>query len=198
MPLVAIPLAYWAVGGLIVATGATIAWQQSGGAEATAQAIDNAIDGLTSSNDSADEQAGATATAVTCATCAQNPCAHLACGAPGSQYRGGAHGCMTQPTGDGKDSHHMPARSISPVHPNVGPSIQMDPIDHRRTNSYGATPASNAVLAGQQDMVASGNFIGAQAIDVAEVLAKFPGKYDSAIIQMEAYTACLKQNGIVR
>ena len=138
----------------------------------------------------------ATTSSLTCANCAENPCAHLACGAPGSNYRGGAHGCMATPTGDGRDSHHMPARSISPLHPAVGPASQMDPRDHRLTNSYGRTPATNATLASQQQMIASGNFVSAQAIDVAEVLTKFPGKYDAAIAQMEAYTACLKRNGL--
>jgi hypothetical protein len=143
-------------------------------------------------------QAKAGTQSITCATCAANPCAALACGAPVGEYRGGAHGCMTKPVNDKKDSHHMPADSISPLNREVSPSIQMDPRDHRRTNSYGQRPATNAVLAGQQDMIASGNFMGAQAIDVAEVMAKFPGKYDAAIAQMAAYTACLKQHGIIR
>lgn len=150
--------------------------------------------------DQAADNADAKATAITCATCAQNPCAALACGVRGSKFRGGAHGCMTgtpETKGDVLDSHHMPARSISPLHPDVGPAIQMDPRDHRMTNSYGRSPLSNATLAGQQEMIASGNFIAAQAIDVGEVMAKFPGKYDAAIYQMEAYTACLKRYGII-
>lgn len=143
--------------------------------------------------------AAAAAATVTCATCAQNPCAALACGGPTTgNYRGGAHGCMTLPVGDGKDSHHMPANSISPLPRPVGPSIQMDPRDHRLTNSYGASAATNAVLAGQQQQIQSGNFIAAQAIDVLEIEAKFPGKYTEAIAQMELYTACLKRYGIIR
>jgi len=142
------------------------------------------------------EQAGATTDV--CATCADNPCAHLAGGVPGSKYRGGAHSAMTQPIGDGLDSHHMPADSISPLTRAMSPAIQMDQRDHRRTNSYGGRAQTNAVLAGQQNLINSGNFVAAQAIDVAEVLAKFPGKYDAAIAQMEAYTACLKRNGIIQ
>lgn len=143
-----------------------------------------------------DAQAIAVPTTDVCTTC-QPPCAFLACGAPGSTYRGGAHYCMTQPTGDGRDSHHMPARSISPLPAAMGPAIQMDPRDHYRTNSYGATPRANPILAGQQRMIASGNFMAAQAIDVTEILTKFPGKYDAAIAQMGAYTACLQENGLI-
>uniref|UniRef100_UPI0019805337 hypothetical protein n=1 Tax=Rhizobium sp. FKY42 TaxID=2562310 RepID=UPI0019805337 len=95
------------------------------------------------------------------------------------------------------DSHHMPAKSLSPLHPNVSPAIQMDQRDHRLTNSYGRSPQSNSTLAGQQEMIASGNFMAAQGIDVAEVEAKFPGKYTKAIYQMEAYTTCLKKHGLV-
>ncbi len=105
---------------------------------------------------------------------------------------------MAQPIGDGLDSHHMPADSISTLPRAMGPAIQMDPRDHRRTNSYGGRPQTNGVLAGQQRLINSGNFVPAQAIDVAEVLAKFPGKYDAAILQMEAYTACLKRNGLIQ
>lgn len=62
MPLIAIPAGYWAVGGLIAAVGATIAWQQSGGPEATAQAMSDLADSLTGAEDDAASQTGATAT----------------------------------------------------------------------------------------------------------------------------------------
>ena len=153
-------------------------------------------DGINNADRAADDDLDATGTTRACESC-ENPCEHLACGSPNSQFRGGAHGCMTQPTGDGKDSHHMPARSISPLDPDMGPAIQMDPRDHRRTNSYGRSPNSNDILAGQQDQIAAGNFVAAQAIDIAEVEALFPGKYEEAIAQMMAYTACLRQNGLI-
>jgi hypothetical protein len=171
------------------------------GKEEREQSIRELGNAMSMSNAQEDAKANAdtSAAAATCATgtCA-NPCAHLACGVPGTRYRGGAHSCMKTPTGDALDSHHMPADSISPVNREIAPAIQMDPRDHRRTNSYGASAATNAVLAGQQNMISSGNFVGAQAIDVAEVIAKFPGKYDAAILQMEAYTACLKKHGLIK
>ncbi|MBK8456231.1 MAG: hypothetical protein IPL47_03255 [Phyllobacteriaceae bacterium] len=172
----------WIVGGTVVVGGAAVVADQMSKAEEEAKAKDKA--GTTTDD---------------CATC-KNPCAHLACGAPGSKYRGGAHGCMTgtpSTKGDGLDSHHMPADSVSSLNREAGPAIQMDPRDHRMTNSYGRSPATNGTLAAQRQMITSGNFIAAQAIDVAEVMAKFPGKYDAAIAQMEAYTACLKKNGLI-
>lgn len=65
MPLMAIPLAYWAVGGLIVATGATIAWQQSGGPEATAEALNNLAQSMQGANQQAQTQAPAISTTCT-------------------------------------------------------------------------------------------------------------------------------------
>ena len=171
----------WILGGAVVAGGTAVVVDQMSKAEEESEAR---------------EQAGTQTEA--CATCGDPPCAELAAGVPGSKYRGGAHSAMTKPIGDGLDSHHMPADSISPIPRAMSPAIQMDPRDHRRTNSYGGRPQTNAVLAGQKGMINSGNFIAAQAIDVAEVIAKFPGKYDAAIAQMEAYTLCLKQHGIIQ
>ena len=88
MPLVAIPLAYWAIGGLIVAAGATIAWQQSGGPEAAAKALGNAADStreafgnlasaMSGANDEAETTTGAATTTDACATCEDPRCAAL-------------------------------------------------------------------------------------------------------------------------
>lgn len=138
-------------------------------------------------------------TDVRCATCAKNPCAHLAAGAPGAgPYRGGAHGAMRLPVGDGLDSHHTPARAASYLHPEVGPSIQMDPADHALTASNGRMPGSALYISEQRQAVNSGNFIAAQAMDIVDIRAKFGRKYDSAIVQMEAYSLCLRQNGMIR
>ena len=51
--------------------------------------------------------------------------------------------------------------------------------------------------AAQGTAIASGNFMAATAMDVADVERKFPGKYTGAIAQMTAYTACLKANGVI-
>ncbi|MFA5539381.1 MAG: hypothetical protein WCZ72_03680 [Gemmobacter sp.] len=136
---------------------------------------------------------------VNCATCDRNPCAHLANGAPnGTPYRGGAHGAMRGPVGDGLESHHTPAAAASYLHREVGPAIQMDPADHYRTASHARMPGSRQYIAAQRTAVQGGNFLAASVMDIADIRAKFGDKYDAAILQMELYTACLKANGIIR
>ncbi|MEQ8902901.1 MAG: hypothetical protein RID11_09015 [Roseovarius sp.] len=134
-----------------------------------------------------------------CAVCGRNnPCQHLQNGLPGSKYRGGSHLGMSQPSGDGKESHHTPAKAVSPLPTSVGPAIQMDPLDHAKTASSGKRPGFQAYQAKQARLIAAGNFMGAIALDVADIKLKFEDKYDAAIGQMMAYATCLKKHGIVR
>jgi hypothetical protein len=100
--------------------------------------------------------------------------------------------------GDQIESHHIPAKAVSYLHENVGPAIQMDEADHWRTASNGRMPGHAAYIARQGQHIAGNNFLGAVAMDIADIRSKFGTKYDSAIAQMEAYTACLKQNGLIR
>lgn len=137
-------------------------------------------------------------TTLTCANCRDNPCRHLAAGVPGSPYRGGAHGALGGPVGDQIESHHTPAKAASYLHENVGPAIQMDEADHRRTASHGRMPGHAAYIAQQRSAVAGGRFLAATQMDVANIRQLFGNKYDGAIAQMEAYTLCLKQNGLIR
>lgn len=134
---------------------------------------------------------------VTCATCKKNPCAHLAAGAPGSKYRGGAAGGLAGTVGDKISPHHTPADSVSPLPWAVGPAVQMDEADHKRTASYGSSSSARAYQRDQKRLIDSGNFLQAQAMDIAD-LARFSPKYDAAIAQMSAYTNCLKQNRLVQ
>lgn len=138
------------------------------------------------------------APATTCQSCRNNPCAALAGGTPGTRYKGGAHGIMKGPTGDGLDSHHIPAADVSPLPRDMGPAIKMDPADHQLTASHGSGRSAVAYRAAQKRLIDSGNFAGAFAMDVADVKAKFGSKYDGAIAQAGAYMACLKRNGVVR
>jgi len=142
-----------------------------------------------------------------CLSCAIK-CQALACGAPGSKYRGGAHWCTKLPKGDGLDSHHMPAQAAynslpaggGYLPPDLGPAIQMDPADHLDTasNPFGHPGTANTYIAGQQASIASGNFVAAQAADIVDIKAKFGSKYDGAILQAEAYTLCMKKAGAIR
>jgi hypothetical protein len=180
------------------AAGGIYGWNQ--GSKAGAQ-IDEAISQWLNADKAADKVAEKAGT-VTCATCASNPCAALACGTPGSQYRGGAHGCTKLPVGDGLDSHHMPADSATVMPREIAPAIQMDPVDHRKTISYGGG-ATGPHYAAQRSLVTRGQTMAAIMMDVADVkviaaAAGTPSKYDSAITQMLAYAQCLKQHGILQ
>jgi hypothetical protein len=130
-----------------------------------------------------------------CLPCA-SACAALAGGVPGSKYRGGAHSAMQGPTGDGLDSHHTPSAAASYLPRPIGPAIQMDPLDHAMTASNGG--GSAAYIADQRSLISGGNFMGAVAMDAADIRLKFGNKYDDALTQMAAYTACLKLSGVVR
>ncbi|MEI5681091.1 hypothetical protein G6N74_22995 [Mesorhizobium sp. CGMCC 1.15528] len=190
--------AAWILGGATVATGAYIYRDE------IADGVSNAMSGAQTEATTQDQAVPATRT-VTCARCAQNPCAYLACGIPGSTYRGGAHGCMTGTTetvGDGLDSHHMPANSQSPLPTPVGPAIQMDPVDHRLTASYGGG-VHGPRYAVQRGLLARGQTYAAFMLDAADARAVAtaqgnPTKYDGAIAQATAYASCLKRFGIIQ
>jgi len=107
---------------------------------------------------------------------------------------------MSQPSGDGKESHHTPAKAVSPL-PTSDISWSCDPngaLDHAKTASSGKRPGFQAYQAKQARLIAAGNFMGAIALDVADIKLKFEDKYDAAIGQMMAYATCLKKHGIVR
>uniref|UniRef100_UPI0019820224 hypothetical protein n=1 Tax=Rhizobium sp. FKY42 TaxID=2562310 RepID=UPI0019820224 len=100
------------------------------------------------------------------------------------------------------DSHHMPAKSLSPLHPNVSPAIQMAPEDHQLTASYGGRIKSSS-YAGQKSLIAQGRVMDAIALDALDVkqiaiAAGDPAKYDSAMAQMMLYAKCLQSHGIIR
>jgi hypothetical protein len=179
----------WVVGGLLVLGTAAYGgyvWYNSPSETAPAD----------TANDKAGTALNTEAATLVCRTCPP-ACAHLACGVPGTPYRGGADGCMTKPTGDGKDSHHMPAANYSPLPRASGPAIQMDPIDHQATSSYGGR-VHGPLYAPQRALLARGQTMAALLMDVAEVKAAFGSKYDGAIAQMMLYAACLKKNGIIQ
>ena len=99
-------------------------------------------------------------------------------------YRGGLHGTTKLPVNDGLDSHHMPADSISPVDRDAGPAIQMEPVDHRRTASWGSSAAAQRYRQQQLDLINQGRFDDAIQLDIDDVQDKFPNKYDEAILEM--------------
>ena len=104
---------------------------------------------------------------------------------------------MQQPPGDGFDSHHMPAKSASPLPDAMGPAIKIDPLDHTATDSYGGG-AGGSKYARRRALISAGRVYDAFRLDVAEIRHKFPGKYDAGLAQAEAYAACLKAHGFIR
>lgn len=120
------------------------------------------------------------------------------CAAFANGEEGGAHGFMKGPSGDGKDSHHMPAASASPLPRDAGPAIKMDPADHKRTASHGSGAAAKKYQATQRKLIAQGKFRQAFMMDVADVKAKFGNKYNKGLAEAIAYMECLKRNKVVK
>lgn len=81
-------------------------------------------------------------------------------------------------------SHHMPSKGISPLREGEGPAIAILPKDHKATLSFGNGPDAIAHRLAQAELIAKGDFRGAQQLDIDEILTKFPGRYDGAIEQM--------------
>ena len=117
------------------------------------------------------------------------------------EFKGGTHGDMKKPVGDGLESHHMPADSTTSIPREKGPAIQMDPSDHALTSSHG----SNG-LEGQEyrqkirEMVDSGKMRDAMAEEIRDVRRAAKegsgdaSKYNKAMQQM---LDSAKENGHV-
>jgi hypothetical protein len=75
---------------------------------------------------------------------------------PKGKYRGGKHEDMKKPKGDGLDSNHSPPRSVSPFDPEKGPAWQMEPRDHRLTESWGNSKSAQAWRKRQKDLIDQG------------------------------------------
>lgn len=79
----------------------------------------------------------------------------------------------------------------------MGPAIKIDPLVHRKTNSYGGG-ADASMYADRRALISAGRVYDAFRLDVAEIRRKFPDKYDAGLAQAEAYAACLKAHGFIR
>jgi RHS repeat-associated protein len=123
----------------------------------------------------------------------------------GLTYTGGRHRDTSKPVNDGMDSHHMPAKATyadSALSPGDGPAIKMDPADHHKTASYGASAGDPEFDIRRQSITdaraarAAGDMDGAKriiddailrdiddAVDVARRSGD-PSKYDKAIMEM--------------
>ncbi|ALU88908.1 hypothetical protein Hrubri_1703 [Herbaspirillum rubrisubalbicans M1] len=132
----------------------------------------------------------------------KGPCDHLRQGSGKGPYRGGAHGKTSKPAKDGKDSHHMPADNVSPLKSNEGPAIQMDPLDHKNTSSYGYLKKAAFYRKTVGNLIKNKQWRKALAIEIRDVrkIAKKVGdqrKYNEAMLEMLEYFKCLEKHGLL-
>lgn len=131
------------------------------------------------------------------------PCDHLKQGSGKGPYRGGAHSKTEKPTGDGKDSHHMPSDKVSPLERPDGPAIQMDVVDHKKTGSNGSSHAAIAYRDAIDRLLKKGNWRGAMAKEILDVRRiqksiNDPRKYNEAMQEMLEYFKCLEKHGLLK
>ncbi len=106
-------------------------------------------------------------------------------------FRGEPHSGTKKPIGDMRDSHHMPARSVSPLDPEVGPAIQMDRPDHALTSSVGTTPEAMEYRATIKALLGEGKWREAMLLEIRDVRRVAGVKYNQAIREMLQYAKAL-------
>ena len=117
-----------------------------------------------------------------------------------TKFRGGSHGEMKGPKGDGLDSHHMPADAASPIPREQGPAIQMEPKDHELTSSYGSGTDAAAYRKEIAEKIDQGKMRDAMAQEVKDVKraakegSSDATKYNRAMQEMLDYA---KREGFV-
>lgn len=132
------------------------------------------------------------------------PCDHLRQGNGKGPYRGGAHSKTSKPVNDGKDSHHMPAKKVSPLDKDDGPAIQMDPPDHRETMSNGTQGLEGEAFRDNiAQMLAQGRWRDAMVKEIKDVMrvARETGnsrKYNEAMLEMLEYFECLEKHNLLK
>lgn len=129
-------------------------------------------------------------------------CKHLRQGSGKGPYRGGAHSKTQLPVGDGKDSHHLPAKDVSPLNIDDGPAIQMSPTDHKRTSSNGSSRKAKKYRKDIEDMLKDGQWRDVMAKEIKDVrrvarLKGSPKKYNEAMLEMLEYFKCLENNNLL-
>lgn len=117
-------------------------------------------------------------------------------------YRDGDHKDTRLPIGDGKDSHHMPSKDAykgSVMNPDGeaknGPAIQMDPADHKLTQSK----KSKVYREKQRQLIQQGKVKEAIQMDIEDAKkiaadSGNPGKYDCAIQEAQEYSDQIDPN----
>ena len=132
----------------------------------------------------------------------KGPCDHLRQGSGKGPYRGGAHSKTRMPRSDGKDSHHMPAKDISPLAPKDGPAIQMDPADHKITTSNGSSKEAVQYRQMIESLLKEQKWRKAMAIEIQDIRqiareARNTRKYNEAMLEMLEYFKCLEKHELL-
>lgn len=81
----------------------------------------------------------------------------------------------------------MPADSVSPIPRDRGPAIQMDPLEHRQTSSWGRSAAAQAYRQQIKELIDAGRMRDAMAVEIKDVRRLFGTKYIPAIREMLDY-----------
>lgn len=105
---------------------------------------------------------------------------------------GGAHRDVVR---SGREAHHTPADSVSPLERPEGPTISMEKEDHRKTASWGPGENSKRYREKQRQLIEDGRFRDAVQMDVDDIRSKFGEKYDDAIGEMLEYVDELSRSG---
>jgi len=111
--------------------------------------------------------------------------------------QGGSYGEIV--SAQGGDRHHCPADAASPLHPDDGPVVLMEKVDHQRTPSNGTGNDAIAYRDLQGKLIREGRFLEAVLMDVLYLRKEHGLKYERGIQQMLDYIAgnpdILKHNG---
>lgn len=100
-------------------------------------------------------------------------------------YRGGSYGSVRG--APGLVAHHLLAASESPIPYGKGPAIQMEPVDHRITASWGWTKDSIPWRQQQGALIKAGRMRDALVMAINDIRSKFGSKYNSAIQEAIQY-----------
>ena len=103
------------------------------------------------------------------------------------KYDGGRYGDLTKENHDGKELHHSPADSASPLEKNDGPAVVMDEADHRKTASCGNSKEAREYREKQKELIEQGKFEQAMRMDYKDLHSKFGNKYDAAFFKAYNY-----------
>ena len=71
----------------------------------------------------------------------------------------------------------------------------MKSSDHTKTNSYGSSKSAREYRAKQRELIKAGKIQDAFDMDVADIMSRFPGKYDSSIKEAQQYMNKLLKDG---